>query len=287
LYNFRPQSYKVVVGAGFYYNNTKIKSDGKLVKTNSSTFFKNFHHTIDLLKEDPACENALFVLIDDCSPTKLDRMVSWTDRPFIYIELEKNVGVGGKENILQYFAVNFAEYLFRIDNDVKLLDSVQPCFDIFEKESSAGIVTINAGFCAYHLMKKCKKDYVQSGSAIGNATLIPSRLFEKISYSMPQLRFFEDIDLYSKFKYQGYHSYMSKLTKGNTNSSGAGINFERRQEMADILTASNPLLQYHLNKKGMPIFSMSKSYRGIFRISEIPKTSPSFLSLQILNEVLS
>jgi hypothetical protein len=85
---------------------------------------------------------------------------------------------------------------------------------------------------------------------------------KRIGIANNALRYFEDLDLVYKAKYEGLSSVMVMNVVGNTISSGTGgtASFERQQESAKLLVNSNPLVSYSISKIGKPIIRYNKNY---------------------------
>jgi hypothetical protein len=284
--------YDCVVGCGYYFSGHRIDKNGEEKPLNMDRVFAPLLKSLDQLRKDEkeSGQHWLYILLNDCSPydspelgMKLKQMDS-----YIYIQPDENVGCGGKENILQAIGKEFAPYLFRVDADVELTNSILPLFHAMEVIPNLGAATINAGFMGGMITYANPGKLYVPTAQIGNAVIWKTAALNLIGLSNPRLRYFEDLDLVYKARHLGINSVMVTSVIGKTVSSGCGgtMSFELQQESAKLMVATNPLVSYSLNRKGKPIIRYNKYYvPGMFGLVPIAEP-PSTVALQILKEIL-
>jgi hypothetical protein len=286
--------YHCVVGIGFYFSGQRINSKGEVTIVKPTKLFNNLISSLLRLRdnEQERKERWLYVIIDDDSPYKSDelyKIVTTELESYVYIQLQSNVGVGGKENIIQSIALQYADFVFRLDADVKLITSINGLFDAFSEITNLGVATIRAGFIGNLYFYQNPTDKYIFTAQIGNGVLWSVKALKRIGIANNALRYFEDLDLVYKAKYEGLSSVMVMNVVGNTISSGTGgtASFERQQESAKLLVNSNPLVSYSISKIGKPIIRYNKNYGkvALFDSFIINKESPSEIAQSILKQL--
>lgn len=269
-----------VIGIGYYFSGFRVDASGEKKRIDMNKSINTILHTIELLNRNEKAlkQNWLYVIVNDKSPYDnpiiLDFIRS-NANSYIYIWLDENVGVGGKENILQTIGTWYSDRVFRVDADVFLMTTIKPLFEAFKQVPQLGCSTINAGYIGNMLTYQNPNQLYISTAQIGNAVMWDTNVLKKIGFCNPELRYFEDLDLVYKAKWQGYASVMTTSVVGKTVSSGCGgtMDFKKQQQAAKLMIDTNPLVTFYLNQKGKPIIYYNKNYQpNIFGM--VPKVEP-------------
>jgi len=284
--------YDCVVGCGYYFSGYRVDSHGvKKPERNVANNFTPMLRSLDSLRMDEkeSKANWLYVIVNDLSP--FDSKEIWESvqkcNNYIYVWLDKNVGCGGKENIIQSISSRYSKRLFRFDADVNLTSTILPLFEAFDNIHNLACATINAGFMGGMLTYNQPNERYISTTQIGNAVIWNTETFEEVGFSNPNLRYFDDLDLVYKALHKGYESVMVTSVTGKTRSSGCGgtMDFSKQKDSANILVESNPLVTYHLSSKGKPHIRYNKHYVvDIFGRNPI-KEPPSKTAAHILKKL--
>src|SRR4030067_3638226 len=139
--------YDGAVGLGLYLTGKMLKN-AKLIEKKMDAEISRLVKTIQVLKDEFYGSNdktVLWIVIDDCSPYKVDLRKVFED-DYCIIELMENVGIGHKENILETGAKGWAPFLFRFDQDVRIKGPIKPLFDAFDHVNKLFCAGINSGF---------------------------------------------------------------------------------------------------------------------------------------------
>lgn len=254
--NITPKKkYKYIVCMAYYFGEpTDIsKKSGKNRKVENKK--EVALNTLKFLANDKAIDNALFFILDDASPNKLTQKEIFDqikNRPTFHLTLKNNVGCAEKENIFNAIAIEFGDYIIRVDDDVTFENSLDHALKGLKKIKDIGVITINCDVLAYYAFRDNDKEYVDS-KMIGNVWISPVEVFKKIGMTDPTLGYFHDRDLIYKMVYEGYRCIVSRKSKGIHQRSGAGISVEQRRKDAKYFAKRCPLVKISYNKKGNPI----------------------------------
>jgi len=270
------KDYDVVIGLGLYLTGRMLKND-KLVEKSIDKEKERLINTLNVLRREfeQEDEEALLLVIDDCSPHKVDLTGVFDN--YCIVELEENVGIGHKENILETVAASFAPLLFRFDQDVKIKGPMKPLFDAFDKVDSLFCAGINSGFLGAMISAAHKGEEFVFTPQLANGVLEDTRLFKTIGFTDPNLKYFHDLDLFYRARDYGYQTVMAMECKGSAVASRAAgtMDYNKVQEEAKYLVVSNPSLMFYISKKGLPHIQYRPQNRESIFGTALPKKTPS------------
>jgi len=279
--------YDVVVGLGLYLTGEMFKND-KIIKKDMGKEVSRLIESIEVLRGEfkKGGREALLVVIDDCSPYKVDLTGAFDN--YCIVELAENVGIGHKENILETVAQDWSQFLFRFDQDVKIMGPMEPLFDAFSKVPKLFCAGINSGFIGAMMSASHKgEDYVHTPQ-LANGVMEWTKYFDTIGYTDPNLKYFHDLDLFYRARDNGYETVMVMESKGSAVASRAAgtMAYDKVQDEAKYLVESNPSLKYYISKKGLPHIQYRPLNRtGVLDPQPIKKVPPSELALAIKAKV--
>jgi hypothetical protein len=287
-YNVEPKHYDVVVGLGLYLTGKMLK-DGKLLEKNLDKEKERLLATLNVLQRElqQEDEGALLLIIDDCSPHKVDLRGVFDN--YCIVELEENVGIGHKENILETVATSFAPLLFRFDQDVKIKGPMKPLFDAFDKVDNLFGAGINSGFIGAMISAAHKGEEFVFTPQLANGVLEYTPLFSTIGFTDPNLKYFHDLDLFYRARDRGYQTVMAMECKGSAVAARAAgtMDFSKVQQEAEYLVNSNPSLKFYISKKGLPHILYRPYKDGCLFAPPVIKTVPSSdLALSIRGKIV-
>jgi hypothetical protein len=199
---------------------------------------------------------APFVILDDASPERMDvdRLVEITKPfPFFYMRLPKNMGCGGKENILQYVLSQRSDYVLRWDSDIRLDGlSLENIAADFESMNDAWAITSCITYFARLEASQLPEEQNHfSGSNIADFVAYRSSAFEHIGYSDPELRVNEDGDLRLRaLAKRGWKCYVDKRITGKAIPSGAGTPGGSRNKIGEYIAKTRPFIKVSYPKSG-------------------------------------
>lgn len=246
--------YKCVVAVGYHFSGRRVDSSGRELKINVGRLFRPMYETLETFQRDPALNGSALLVVDDSSPLEPPDLCRYlANHPaYAFVRLRVNVGVGGKENVIQGVGSALSSRVFRVDADVGLRPGARPLFDAFDVIGNLSCATINAGFIGYILSKDASAMPYVVTSQIGNAVMYNSDVFKTVGYSDPELRYFEDLDWVYRTWDAGYTSVMAMKVTGRTVSSGCGgtANPDIRREAARLVCLKNRSLSFTLRKSG-------------------------------------
>lgn len=280
--NFNPNKhYTYLIGVGYYINDLgELKKYRRTIQRSLNILAKETREYYD--------SNNLFVLIDDDGdfPIDLDGIEELEGLPTIQITLDRNIGAGGKENILEYLATLSSELYFRFDSDVLLTTPIlRPIHNFLKENDRISFVTINAGFMGSIYEKERKetgKSFIETAQ-IGNAVGCWTELFNDIGYSDSLLYYFHDLDMVYKAKRLGLKSGMLMTTKGRTKSSRRTALINMKIGEAQYLHKVAPYLKIsYLKKDNMPIIRYNPNKPSLFENRYNP---PSPLAIALGNSI--
>jgi hypothetical protein len=280
--------FDVVVGVGIYLTGKMLK-EGKMIEKKLDREIKKLNETVTTLKEEFIKNNkkVLLLVIDDASPNKVD--LSWIFNDYCIIELEDNVGIGHKENILETVAKYFAPFLFRFDQDVKIKGPIEPLFKAFEDMDDLFCAGIESGFIGAMYSRTYKDQEYVITPQLANGVMEKTSCFDIIGYTDPQLKYFHDLDLFYRAKDHGFKTAMVMESKGSAVASRAAgtMDMSKIQEEAKYLIESNKSLSYYVSKKGLPHIMYRPMARwGIVTHFPIKFVKSTELSQRILTGIL-
>jgi GT2 family glycosyltransferase len=279
-------TYDVVLGVGLYLTGLGTDTHGKAFKRNVARDITRLVECLHFLRSDfdKLGKSVLLVIVDDNSPTKVPAL-SRIFKNYIIVALKENQGIGQKENLLETIATYHAKYLFRIDQDVMVTESVAPMFLAFEENKNLFCAGLNSGWMGGMIeLNNPLAKYVDTVQ-LGNCVLEDTSLFHKVGFTDPKLKYFHDLDLFYRAKDHGFNLVMAMKSKGVTKSSRAAgtMSFEAMQNEAMYLERSNPSLYFYNNKEGKPIIRYEKLHDvRTFFPREVKYIDSSELSLKIL-----
>jgi|SRR3990172_1554285 len=274
--------YEYNIAVGYWLSGVKMDSKGNEKKIKIEKSKKILLDSLNALSRSN--KTALFTVLDDFSPICIPEVLeSIEGNPTIIVQLLQNQGVGQKENVLQSIAKNYSQFYFRFDADVKFNKCpIQSLRLAFMEIPKLGMAVINAGFLgAMTCGQKDGPPYTTIRGAVGNGSMIPTKIFDKAGYSDPTLRYFEDVDMAIRIYSQGYNIVMVKDAQGTTTQSGAGMDIGVRPIYAQYLSKINPSVDvtYPIDT-GMPTIR----WKSIaFAKTRVVPQSP--LSMMILNRI--
>jgi len=131
--------YEFGFGCGFYFSGKRqITKKGvtTAVPYNHEKQIKTFEETLAKMAASAKAEGGCpFIIVDDASPVEVEpeRIAEIVgENPMLYLRVDENVGVGGKENILQRALVDRCKYVLKFDVDVQFdsmpLDKIRKGF---------------------------------------------------------------------------------------------------------------------------------------------------------------
>jgi glycosyltransferase involved in cell wall biosynthesis len=274
--------YQFGLGMGFYFNGYRqVMRKGEMVKleipldVRMAVTNETLEHLVAQLRRH-AGKDAPIVIIDDCSPAPPEPE-RWADiagdNPFLYFRLPKNLGCGGKENILQSILAPRCEFVARCDDDVTLDDfSFQDIVDGFnELDDAFAITSCITYFARVEASQLPEGQRYFSGSNMADFVIYKSSVFDEVGYSDPYLRMNEDGELRIRI-----HAalnkviYVDKMIGGKATPTGGGNTLEGRIRMSKYVEATRPFVQVIYPKKGVPRFRMNKKMAHEAKLFYVP-----------------
>jgi hypothetical protein len=254
-------SYKFGLGCGYYLNGVRrVVSKGAFVEIPvnvekyRSLMYRTTEFMVDRLKE--ANETAPFVILDDQAPIRMDveRLIKITDpHPFLYVRLPVNMGVGGKENILQHVLQERCKYMLRWDADVAMEALSLPDIEsAFHKLPDAWAITsCITYFARLEAASLPARQNLFAGSNIADFVAYRCSVFKELGYADPALRINEDGDMrlraLAKLNMQ---CYVDKRITGKAIPSGANMGAPSRVEVGEYIAKTRPFAKVVFPRNG-------------------------------------
>ena len=252
--------YKFGCGSGWYLDGTRRiydrKGEYKEKPIDVDKYRRIMEETTEFMvsRLDEAGETAPFFIIDDHSPVELDmeRLADIVDpHPFFGIRLPKNMGAGGKENILQHLLSRRVDYILRWDADVKLdtldLGELEAAFE--DMEDAFAITSCITYFARLDASTHDKRYF--AGSNIADFVAYRSEALERLGYSDPELRLNEDGDLRLRaLAAHDWKCYTDREITGKAVPSGAGNASDDRSPIGEYIRDTRPFIKVVFPKNG-------------------------------------
>jgi hypothetical protein len=256
-------------GIGYYFSGKRFTAkDGKTVITDHKPqkqiqlYEELLDFMVDISKKNGGGHP--FFVINDCSPIvpnpdRVEEIVS--DNPLLYVRLPKNVGCGGKENILQRVLGERCKYILRFDCDIRLDGlSLKEIKKAFVKIKDAWAITSCITYFArmYASTLPPDKRYF-AGSNIADFVAMRSSIFDKVGYSDPKCWRNNDGDLRLRIAAAtGMKCYVDREITGKAPPSGSGNTYERSLSSARHVETTRPFIRVSYPSKGNPRFALNK-----------------------------
>lgn len=161
-------------------------------------------------------QNIEIIVVDDNSQDDTEKVVkSFENKDLTYIKLNKNMGASAAKNI--GIQKSTGEYIAFLDSDDMYdKDKIDAQIDIIELDNSQGsdvgvvycgikIIDENAKVISEILAEGREWDGINNGDFIGATALVKRECFDNIGLFDPNLKYFEDMDLYFRIHKNGYN----------------------------------------------------------------------------------
>lgn len=261
--------YEFGFGIGYYFSGKRhvVKNGETIVKDHKPQKQIRLYEELLAFMVEVAKKNGggyPFFVIDDCSPVvpEPDRVIDIVgDQPLLYVRLPKNVGCGGKENLLQRVLGERCKYILRFDCDIKLdklsLKSIRKAFKKYK--DAWAITSCITYFARLHAATLPDKQRYFAGSNIADFVAMRSSIFNKVGYSDPKCRRNNDGDLRLRIAAQtGMKCYVDRRITGKAPPSGSGNTYERSVKSARHVETTRPFIRVSYPTNGHPRFMLNK-----------------------------
>jgi len=270
--NWDPEAeYQFGFGSGYFFAGKKMKKvrggGVEEVPFNHEKQVKTFEELLEHLASvaTKQRDGLPFLIIDDCSPMSLDpeRLESIVaPNPLLWFRPSKNLGVGGKENIIQAVLGERCEFVAKFDADIKLdpfkLDDLVKGFK--KHEDAWAITSCITYFARLEAASLPEKQRWFSGSNIADFVVYRSSIFDDIGYTDPAVRYNEDGEYRLRaLAALGMKCYVDKELTGKASPSGAGASWEARLESGRFVDKTRPFIKVIFPKdNGTPRLTLDK-----------------------------
>lgn len=280
--NWDPEArYRFGIGLGFYFNGKRVvvrKGETVTIDAPVEPRMRLFHDNVNhLLSEARNAQDATpLVIIDDQSPVEPDVEALAEiagDNPFLYFRLPKNLGCGGKENILQRLLSERCEYVARCDDDVTLdpFDFDEVLAGLAGLDNAFAVTSCITYFARLDAANQPEDQRHFSGSNMADFVIYKSTVFDHVGYSDPMLRSNDDGEL--RLRIQGaldWRIFVDKMLTGKAPPSGAGAGLEKRRELGRYVQATRPFITVVFPKEGTPRYRLNKKQAAEARLFYVP-----------------
>lgn len=210
------KKYDIAICLPYYLTGAKYKHGGTEIEIlpNKESEIKAFTKVITAFKTfaEYADLEVVFFILDDASPLKMGLgavMVELGDFALVHCELTRNQGLGCKENILQYFAKNFANYCLKVDADISIKCTSDRQHFLYElirlyKKFDCFTLSIKAGMPSYWATKEALDNGLEvevNSGMLGNLIFQSVKNFDWFGYTDWTIRCYEDTDIWFRAKY--------------------------------------------------------------------------------------
>ncbi len=270
LKNWNPKGiYEYGFGIGYYFaGERRIMKNGKMIikPHNPAKQIRIFEELLEFMvdtSKDNGGDLPFFVL-DDCSPVKPnpDRVVDIIGKePLLYVHLTKNVGSGGKDNIIQKVLGDRCKYVLRFDSDICLDKlNLSELSNAFEKYKNAWAITSCITYFARMTASTLPDNQRYFASSnIADFVAFRSSIFEDSGYSDPKCRRNHDGDQRLRMEAtKGMKCYVDREITGKATPSGSGNTTKSSIKAARYVEITRPFIRVSYPKSGHPRFSLNK-----------------------------
>lgn len=261
--------YEFGFGVGFHFSGKRHamkKGVMTVTETNNAKDIVKFEGALAemvTLSRDQGGNGPIFI-VDDASPVspdsgRLQEIIG--DLPFLFFRLPRNLGCGGKENILQRVLSERCEYVVRYDADIHVenvnLEEVKQAFvDMPDAWAITSCITYFARLYASQLSEDVR---YFSGSNIADFLVTKSSVYGEIGFSDPKLRTNDDGDLRLRaLAAKGWKCYVDRTIGGKAAPSGAGADLSVRTELAQYVSDTRPFIKVIFPPGKTPRFTLNK-----------------------------
>lgn len=273
--------YRLGIGLGFYFDGKRRvvrKGETVIIEAPLAPRMELFQNNVRRLVEASRAtgERVPVVIIDDHSPVEpdVDALAAIVaPNPFLYFRLPKNLGCGGKENILQSILAARCDFVARCDDDVTLepfdFNDVLAAFD--EIDDAFAVTSCITYFARLDASSQPEGVRHFSGSNMADFVIYRSSVFERVGYSDPVLRSNDDGEL--RLRIAGaldWRIYVDKTLTGKAVPSGAGAGLEKRRELGEYVKATRPYITVIFPKEGTPRYRLNKKMADEAKMFYVP-----------------
>jgi hypothetical protein len=282
LKNWNPEGeYEYGFGIGYYFTKERtIMKDGEVITKphNPSRQIRVFEELLQFMV-NVSKENGggfPFFVIDDCSPVKpepdrVEEIVG--DEPLLYVHLPKNVGCGGKENILQTVLGARCKYILRFDSDIRIDNlSLRELSKAFKKYKDAWAITsCITYFARVYAATLPEEQRYFAGSNIADFVAYRSSIFDKVGYFDPRCRRNSDGDMRLRIAAQlDMKCYVDRNITGKASPSGSGNTSDSTNKAARYVEVTRPFIRVSYPSRGNPRFALNKKKKNMAKGFYIP-----------------
>ena len=238
-------------------------------------------------------QNIEIVIVDDNSQDDTENVVRcFGDKNIIYLKLDENVGVSNAKNI--GIQKSTGEYIAFLDSDdMYEKDKIDAQIDKFEWASSHGL-NVGVVYCGIKIIDDDSNviseilaegkewDGINNGEFIGATALVKRECLDNVGLFDPNLKYFEDMDLYFRIHEKGYNfNYTQKslyLYRSHTNN----VSKNREIFLKNIDNYYKKYLKLPEYRYNMNIWSQYFIIKGITLFKVNPIISILYVSASII-----
>lgn len=263
--------YEFGVGVGYYFGGFRRSMRGGVLTEVPVPPEKQIGVFLDLLRllsriVDEDGTEAPFLVVSDCSPIEVDSdliMDAIGDHPKLFTRLPKNLGCGGKDNVLQKVLGDRCDYVLRVDADVRLDDfSLEDLRTGFKKLPDAWAITSCITYYARLAAASLPPDQRWFASAnIADLVAFRSSIFSYSGYSDPDIR--NDPDAEQRLRMLGGYGmkcYTDRKITGKAPPTGGNATAAGRVKIGEHIAKTRPFIRVVFPKnEGTPRLVLNKS----------------------------